>query len=251
MRVGPRRERARGRFRRCGRAESAGRARDEGAGKSLRARTGRRGAFGRVRDDIERIAFEVSRTRRKTRVARVLRRRNGTSRLTTRLTLVVGETRIGSAPTRRVGRLGARKTHLRRLGRAPARAEGVAGEPGAGDEAGCGDGGHRGEGVGDGVDTCPHETLFIGRLKQQTRNPLLANGRKLGCWIGAIEGSLTQEKKGIVLMPNPESESRKSWSTFRRGARKSSRERARESAISRRAETAAHARERDVDRPRV
>jgi hypothetical protein len=43
-------------------------------------------------------------------------------------------------------------------------------------------------------DTCPDETLFIGVSNKQTRNPLLANGRKFGCWIGAIEGSLTQEK---------------------------------------------------------
>jgi hypothetical protein len=43
-------------------------------------------------------------------------------------------------------------------------------------------------------DTCPDETLFIGVSNKQTGNPLLANGRKFGFWIGAIEGSLTQEK---------------------------------------------------------
>jgi hypothetical protein len=98
-------------------------------------------------------------------------------------------------------------------------------------------------------DTCPDETLFIGVSNKQTRNPLLANGRKFGCWIGAIEGSLTQEKNTRSKCQIRLSVA-KVLVNLSRGTKKV-RERARDSAISRRAETAAHARERDVDRPRV
>ena len=98
-------------------------------------------------------------------------------------------------------------------------------------------------------DTCPDETLFIGVSNKQTRNPLLANGRKFGSWIGAIEGSLTQEKNTRSKCQIRRTVA-KVMVNLLRGTKKV-RERARDSAISRRAETAAHARERDVDRPRV
>jgi hypothetical protein len=90
---------------------------------------------------------------------------------------------------------------------------------------------------------------FYRRFKQTDAKSTSRERPKIRLLDRRHRGFINSRKKHPVQMPNP-SLRRESLGQPLRGTKKV-RERARDSAISRRAETAAHARERDVDRPRV